>query len=431
MPKTFYIKTMGCQMNEYDSDFLARCLMQEDFLPTHIPDHADVILINTCAVREKPEQKAASFLGRMGALKRKKPDLVLGMIGCMAQKEGKDFFKRFPLLDMVVGPRELERIPRILEQIFSEREKVVATDLTSLPPKSIPSKGYFKGRVSGFISIMEGCNNFCTYCIVPYVRGREVSRSPKDILNDAKELISDGVKDITLLGQNVLSYQWNSHDIVFLLKQLNQLDGLQRLRFTTSHPKDLSMGIIQSFSDVEKLCPHIHLPFQSGSNAILKKMKRGYSREHYLELVSRLRDSQPEIAITSDVMVGFPGEDEEDFQMTLDLIRRVEFDGLFSFIYSDRKGTIADRMPQKIDYSIKSKRLETLQELQKQITLEKNRVLKGRSMEVLVEGKDKKGGRLTGRTRTNKIVNFSCNNSAIGDLVNVMIKKCFVNSLQA
>lgn len=431
MSRTFYIKTMGCQMNEYDSDYLARNLITQGCFPVDDPAVADIILINTCAVRAKPEQKAVSFLGRMADFKNKKPDLILGIVGCMAQQEGSNLIKRFPMLDLVMGPRQLDRFPEFLKSISYNRKKIIATELNSLPASPIHCQGFFREKISTFISITEGCNNFCSYCIVPYVRGREVSRSPFEILAEAKDLVADGIKEITLLGQNVISYRWNDWNFVSLLKKVTGLDGLLRVRFTTSHPKDLSEEIIQCFGNIDKLCPHIHLPFQSGSNAILKSMKRGYLREHYINITGKLREADPDIAITSDVMVGFPGESVRDFEQTLDLIRQVRFDGLFSFKYSDRKGTLADKMKNKVDESDKIHRLEILRQLQKQITLEKNKALIGKHMAVLIEGQSKRGGQLTGRTDTNKIVNFRCNANSIGDIVNVLINECTTNSLRA
>jgi len=420
-------------MNEYDSDFLAQSLIQSGLLPADDPGRADIILINTCTVREKPEQKAFSLFGRMAGVKRRKPDVILGVVGCLAQRMGQDMIKRFPQIDFVMGPRELGRIQEVLEQIYSGRTKIIATSLEAPPPQTTPCRGYFKRKVTAFISIMEGCNNFCSYCIVPYVRGREVSRSPDEILVEAGNLISEGVKEITLLGQNVNSYRWKegeNGDFVSLLRKLDKLEGLLRVRFTTSHPKDLSDGLIECFADLDKLCPHIHLPFQAGANPVLKRMKRGYTREEYMERITRLRKARPDIAITSDVMVGFPGESREDFEMTLDLIKCVQFDGLFSFKYSDRKGTLADKMGKKVSESEKSFRLGVLQDLQKQITLKKNKNLEGKRMDVLIEGHSKREGQLKGRTESNKIVNLLCDTGKIGSLINVIIKNGFLNSLR-
>jgi tRNA-2-methylthio-N6-dimethylallyladenosine synthase len=420
-------------MNDYDSDYLAQFLVNNGLSPVNTPDNADIILINTCAVRAKPEQKAYSFLGRMSSIKKGNPNLILGMVGCLAQMKGPELLKRFPHLDLVIGPRELGRFQEILEGIGRHSEKIVATRLDLAPPQPVPCRGYFHKRIMGHVSIMEGCNNFCSYCIVPYVRGREISRPPDEILAEAKNLLSEGIKEVTLLGQNVNSYLWEGEkekwDFPALLHDLSSLNGLLRLRFTTSHPKDLSDDLIHSFHYIKNLCPHIHLPFQAGSNRILKLMRRGYTRERYLELIDKLRRVNPDIAITSDVMVGFPDESDEDFELTLDLIRRVEFDSLFSFKYSDRKGTSAEKMGGKIDKTVKALRLNILQDLQKNITLKKNKALEGRQLEVLVEGSSKRGGQLTGRTASHKVVNFISNNNEIGSLHKVTIKHSFLNSL--
>jgi len=432
LSRYFYISTMGCQMNEYDSDYLAQVLVNANYLPMDTPDNADIILINTCTVRAKAEQKALSLLGRMISLKRRKPDLVVGIAGCIAQQEGAHLIERFPELDLVLGTREIGNIEALLERLVSNREKIVATDIDLRPPSPICKDGYFRGRVKSYISIMEGCDNFCSYCIVPYVRGREVSRPPDEILRETQHLISQGVKDVTLLGQNVNSYVWRTEDTFnfpSLLRELSQLHGLARIRFTTSHPKDLSDDLISCFGELENLCPHIHLPLQAGSNKILDLMNRGYSREKYMELVLKLRQVRPDVAITSDVMVGFPQESHEDFELTLELIREIEFDSLYSFKYSDRKGTLAEKMVGKIPEAEKSSRLSQLQQLQKGITLKRNKRLEGRELEILVEGASKKGGQWTGRSTTNKIVNFTNNNCKLGEFVKVKIKRAFVNSL--
>ncbi|MBU0732587.1 MAG: tRNA (N6-isopentenyl adenosine(37)-C2)-methylthiotransferase MiaB [Proteobacteria bacterium] len=434
-PKHFYIKTMGCQMNAYDSDSLAQAMIKDGISPVNTPENADIILLNTCAVRAKPEQKAYSFLGRMFSIKKENPDLILGVIGCLAQMKALDLIKRFPEIDFILGPRELGRFQEVLKTVEIDHGRIVAAGSNPAPLRPEHGKGYFEKRVAGYVSIMEGCNNFCSYCIVPYVRGREISRSPHEILIEVENLLTAGIKEITLLGQNVNSYLWDGRDKKWnfrvLLDELSRLDRLLRLRFTTSHPKDLSDDLIHSFHDIRKLCPHIHLPFQAGSNRILKLMRRGYTREAYLELIKKLRQVKPGIAITSDVMVGFPGEMDEDFELTLDLLRNVEFDSLFSFKYSDRSGTSAEAMNNKIRDSVKAARLSVLQDLQKEITLKKNKELEGKRLEVLVEGKSKRGGQLTGRTVSNKVVNFNGNNSLIGSLVTVNIKRSFLNSLRA
>ena len=433
MNKRFHIKTMGCQMNEYDSDFLAQSLIQNGFSPENEVGRADVVLINTCAVRAKPEQKACSFLGRMADLKERNPELIVGMIGCLAQMKGKELMKRFPLLDFIMGPRELGQIIGVVGEIYDNRQKIAVTGLKGSPPSPVNCPGYFQNQTSGFISIMEGCNNFCSYCIVPYVRGREHFRPPEDILKEAEHLLSEGVREITLLGQNVNSYTWDDSDnwnFSSLLHAMDNLEDLSRLRFTTSHPKDLSDDLLGCFQKMDKLAGHIHLPFQAGSSRILKLMRRGYTREEYLEIIERLKTSKEGIAITSDVMVGFPGETEEDFLLTLDLMQQVEFDSLFSFKYSDREGTPAAKMPDKISKSVKVSRLKRLQDLQNSITLKKNRHLEGRQLSVLVEGTSKKGGQLTGRTGSNKVVNFDGDNHLVGKLVEVTIQESYLNSLK-
>ncbi|MFC1821920.1 tRNA (N6-isopentenyl adenosine(37)-C2)-methylthiotransferase MiaB, partial [Thermodesulfobacteriota bacterium] len=360
LSRFFHIATMGCQMNEYESNHLGQMLLHLNYLPTDNPREADILLVNTCTVRAKAEQKAFSLIGRLAALKKRNPNLILGICGCVAQQEGADLLERFPALDIVMGTRESYRFQEILSKVQDENKRVVATDMDSMgriPQSNI--NGFFSGRIKSYISIMQGCNNFCSYCIVPYVRGREACRAPEDILDEAKQLVSEGVKEITLLGQNVNSYRWKDEgeiDFAWLLNKLNSIKGIQRIRFTTSHPKDLSDDLIGCFGDLAHLCPHIHLPFQAGSNRILKRMNRGYTQDAYLGLIDRLRRVRPEMAITSDVMVGFPGESEKDFQMTLDLIARVEFDNLYSFKYSDRKGTLAAEMMDKIAENEKSAR---------------------------------------------------------------------------
>jgi tRNA-2-methylthio-N6-dimethylallyladenosine synthase len=435
--RRYYIATMGCQMNEYDSDLAGRLLVNSGLAPADNHENADLIIINTCTVRAKAQQKAFSILGRMAALKKKRrPDLILGIMGCVAQQEGAGLINRFPELDFVLGTREIGRIPQILDHIMNGREKVVSADLSqtkSFPDINDMNDNYYQGRVKGYLSIMEGCNNFCSFCIVPFVRGREVSRTSRDIIREAQYLISQGIKEITLLGQNVNSYlsrEESDVDFPMLLKMLNGLDGLRRIRFTTSHPKDLSDDLIRCFEQLDKLCPHIHLPLQSGSNKILSRMNRRYTREEYLELVRKLRDVRPDLSITSDIIVGFPGETEEDFRMTLELIERIEFDGIYSFKYSDRKGTLAEKMGGKVNEGEKAVRLSKLQAIQHDITLKGNNNYLGRSQDVLVEGESRKGGQLTGRTRSNKIVNFDCNSKHLGHFVKVLIKGASTNSLQ-
>jgi tRNA-2-methylthio-N6-dimethylallyladenosine synthase len=432
MHRTYYIATMGCQMNEYDSDYLGRVLQEASYLPAETPERADLVLINTCAVREKAEQKALSFLGRMLSLKKKRPGMVLGIMGCVAQKQGKALLERYADLDLVLGTREIGRFREIIEAMETGRGQVAATELTKNPVPPVLKEGYYKGKFKGSMTIMEGCNNFCTYCVVPYVRGREVSRPPQEIIKEAEYFVKEGVRELTLLGQNVNSYMYYENkptDFTDLLRMLQDLEGLQRIRFTTSHPKDLSPELLRAFVDLDKLCSHIHLPFQAGSDRVLEAMNRGYNRERYMDLVGKLRGVRKDMAVTSDVMVGFPGETREDFELTLDLIERVEFDGLYSFKYSDREGTRAAGMGHKIPEREKFSRLLELQALQKRMTLKKNREMIGQEVVVLVEGKSRKGNQLTGRTSNNKIVNFIYDSRYIGYFIKVMIADARANSL--
>ncbi len=429
----YYIATMGCQMNEYDSDSLGSILQGYGLSSTDFPEKADLIIINTCSVREKAEQKAFSLLGRMIVIKKKRNDILLGIMGCIAQQEGKALLKKFPELDLVIGTREIGNISRMLDRIVNFGERIAATDISLVSIHDFhQSHNFFKGRIKSNLSIMEGCNNFCSYCIVPYVRGREESRPPDEIIKEAESLVTQGVKEITLLGQNVNSYSAGKGGKVKfseLLKRLAEIDGLCRIRFTTSHPKDLSDDLIKTFMSVKKLCQHIHLPFQSGSDRILKLMNRKYTCDDYLRLANKLRDISTDFAITSDVIVGFPGESEEDFKKTLDLIEKIEFDNLFSFKYSDRKGTKAAEMPDKLNDMEKSSRLKILQDLQKDKTLSRNKRLEGRSVEILVDGLSKLGTQYSGRTDTNKIINFHCKFNVIGRIIQVNVKHAFINSL--
>jgi len=435
MPKYFHISTMGCQMNESSSDSMITHLKEAGYKQATGPENADLILINTCTVRAKAQQKAYSLLGRMIKLTKKRPDVILGFMGCIAQQEGAGLLKKFSRLDFVLGTREGERIIEILERVENGKERIVATDLSIKPVSILSPRDHFKGRIKDFLSIMEGCDNFCSYCIVPHVRGREVSHPPREILKQARNMVFQGIKDITLLGQNVNSYSFTENgdqpvQFFELLKMLNSLDGLKRIRFTTSHPKDLSVELINCFGSLDKLCAHIHLPFQSGSNSILKAMNRKYTRNKYIKLIENLREVRPDISITSDVIVGFPGETQKDFDLTLDLMDKIEFDNLFSFKYSDRRGTIAADMSDKVGEAVMTDRLNILQNRQREITFKKNKVLEGRIVEVLVEGKSKKGSQFTGRTKTNKVVNFTCNKIEVGDLIQVEIKQAFFNSLR-
>jgi tRNA-2-methylthio-N6-dimethylallyladenosine synthase len=448
--KYLYIHTIGCQMNVYDSDQIAGRLKSLQYEITPYLEKADLIIVNTCAIREKAEQKVFSFLGRLAGLKKKRPDLIIGVGGCVAQQEGEKILERVPHLDLVFGTHAIHRLPNAIQAILSKKCRIVDTQISDgIVEPDVPLNMYDTKEITRFVTIMQGCDNYCTYCVVPYVRGRETSRDPENIINEITGLVKSGVREVTLLGQNVNSYGMKEGLMTFpeLLKRINDINGLLRIRFTTSHPKDLSKGLIRAFRSLDKLCHHIHLPVQSGSNRILKSMNRKYTREIYLEKVDKLRHTCPDIAITSDIIVGFPGETETDFQETRDLIRTVEFDGLFAFKYSDRPNASAARFPNKISEDKKKKRLQQVLNLQDQITTRKNRTLKDSIQSVLVEGFSKKQNRIdkqncrqdiqwTGRTSTNKIVNFNhfngrdaCPEYMMGRLVNVRILKTFSHSL--
>ena len=444
--KHLFINTIGCQMNVYDSESISRVLNPMGYEETSSLEAADMVIVNTCAIRGKAEQKAFSFLGRLAGLKRKKPGLVIGVGGCVAQQEGRRMLARMPHIDFVFGTRAIIRLPEIINRIVHNGERVVDIDMVD-NAQELEFPDAFKdtdtSEISKFMTIMRGCDNYCAYCVVPYVRGRETSRRPESIIREIEALVQTGVKEVTLIGQNVNSYGLKEglNSFPELLAQVNEIKGLKRIRFTTSHPKDLSDELIYAFRDIDKLCKHIHLPVQSGSNRILKSMNRRYTREQYLVKTDRLRKACPEIAITSDIIVGFPGEGSQDFEDTLDLLKSIRYDSLYAFKYSDRPNAPATRLSEKISESEKQNRLEQVLKLQKEITINKNQALIDSIQVVLVDGFSKKSRDLdlkqwSGRTTTNKIINFACNNNypnpgegLIGELVPVRIDKVLPNSL--
>jgi tRNA-2-methylthio-N6-dimethylallyladenosine synthase len=420
-------------MNKYDSDSISRALINSGYEQTEHMDEAHVIMINTCTVREKAEAKALTLVGRLASLKRKNPDRVIGVVGCVAQDRGMELFDRFPDLDFVLGPRNIHRVVDYISRIREGGERICALDITPDPVVSMRCDDFVQGKVTSFLKIMEGCDNFCTYCIVPYVRGRESSVPANQVIDEAAYLVSQGIKEITLIGQNVNSYHANGNGVPKfpeLLRELDGTPGLKRLRFTTSHPKDLSDELIRCFGEVHSLCSHIHLPVQSGSDNVLRRMHRGYTRDRYIPLIEHLRNIRPDIAITTDVMVGFPGETKSDFDQSLRLLDEIQFDNIFSFRYSKRRKTLASRFPGQVDEHEKQRRLLALQKRQREITLAKNRLLEGTVQEVLVEGGSKRAGeQLTGRTSGNKVVNFTARAHLKGEVARVRIRKGFQNSL--
>lgn len=430
----FYIETYGCQMNEADSEYMASVLLSVGYQASLTLEDADIILVNTCSIREKAETKVLSFLGRVFPFK-KKNNAVLGVCGCVARKEGENLIKKAPYLDMVFGPHHISRLPDFINAVRIDNRKVVeVTDKNEIERESnlvVPS------GIRAMVPIMQGCNNFCSFCIVPFVRGREISRKSEEIISEINHLVSKGVKEVMLLGQNVNSYGNDlkiDNGFVRLLEQVNAIDGLERIRFTTSHPKDLTDELIAAFGNLNKLCHHIHLPVQSGSDKILALMNRKYDSKTYLTLIDKLRKVSPDIAITTDIIVGFPSEEEADFKATIELVKKVEFDGAFSFKYSARPKTKAASMPAQVPEDIKQKRLEELQELQKEITYKKNRALEGKVLRVLVESTNKRNNaEFSGRTPCFRILNFSVTDpttNLIGKILNVRVSRGLKNSLK-
>lgn len=409
-------------MNVADSERMAGLLKQIGYSLTDDFDAADLILINTCCVRGTAEDKVFGQIGRFKTLKRQKPSLILGVTGCMAQKEGADLIKRAPHVDFVLGTGQSSEVARVVQSLELERKHFVDVSNVSgdIPSEVFPLRG---GQVSTFVPIMYGCNNFCTYCIVPYVRGRERSRQPEEIIAEVKQAVAEGFKEITLLGQNVNSYA-GGMTFAELLTTVDKINGVERLRFMTSHPKDLSDELIAAIAGGKNICEHIHLPVQYGSNKILRRMNRVYTVEGYLKLVEKIRASIPNVSLTTDLIVGFPGETDDDFQETLDFIRAVKFDAAFTFIYSKRSGTPAATFDNQIDDETKHRRLEELMKVQNAISLKKNLALVDSVVEVLVEGASKTDDKIfTGRTRSNKLILFEHGNEHAGDLINVKINQ--------
>jgi len=426
--KTYLARTFGCQMNENDSEKIEGMLCEMGYVPTLDDANADFIIFNTCCVRQNAEEKVYGHLGALKALKQQNEDMIIAVCGCMPQQqETVDTIRtKYRHVDLIFGTHNLYKFPQLLYEVITERRNVIEVqDSAGNVAEGIPILR--KEGIKAWVTVMYGCNNFCSYCIVPYVRGRERSRNPEDILNEIKELAEKGFKEITLLGQNVNSYGKDlnpRNDFAELIRMVNEVPGIERIRFATSHPKDLSDALINAMAECYKVCEHLHLPVQAGSTKILKEMNRKYTKEQYLDLVMKVKSKMPDIALTTDIIVGFPGETEEDFEDTLDIIKKVRFDSAYTFIYSKRKGTPAAKMTDQIEDEIKKKRFERLLKLQNQISKEINDSYTDRIVEVLVEGQSKNNpDKLSGRTRTNKIVNFAATPDLVGKLVNVKITK--------
>jgi len=423
--RNYHIITYGCQMNEHDTEVLSGILEQLGYQWTDEPEQADVVLINTCCVRERAENKVIGLLGELKHVKEKNPDVVIGVCGCMAQQPGmaEKLREKVPHVDLVFGTHNVHRLPELLSMAQAADGTIIEIwDKEQEIVESLPLRRW--NNIKGYVTIMYGCNNFCTYCIVPYVRGRERSREPQAIQEEVRAMARQGFKEVMLLGQNVNSYGKDlglGFDFADLLQSLDDIEGLARIRYTTSHPRDFTDKLIETIKNAKKVCEHFHLPVQAGSNQVLKRMNRGYTREYYLDLVKKIRQAMPEATITTDIIVGFPGETDADFEDTLDLVAQVRFDNAFTFLYSPRTGTPAAKWEQ-VDEEVKKERFQRLLELQNRISWERNQELLGSVQEVLVEGVSKTNAeRLTGRTRGNKIVVFEGSEELIGQLVQVRI----------
>lgn len=429
MKKTYAIINYGCQMNESDSEHYAGQLLDLGYEASADYEHADVVVINTCCVRENAEKKILGKIGEMKRLKRENPDMVLCVAGCMAQGWGKDLQKKYPQVDLVLGTAHVNNFSSILQNHLAGhgRAESVYDDLAIMPQEF---EGSFvrKSSFAAWVPIMYGCNNFCTYCIVPYVRGRERSRSAEAICHEIEKAVALGYKEFTLLGQNVNSYgkdRGEEEGFSKLLELVDAIPGVERIRYMTSHPRDMSEAVVRTIAESQHICKNFHIPVQSGSSRIMKAMNRGYDRERYLKLVETIRRCVPDAVITTDLIVGFPGETEKDFEETLDLLRTVEYDDAFTFIYSPRKGTPAAGFGAQVPDAVKHERLDRLMALQNEICLKRNKRLVGRTLAVMVEGPSKSNpAMLSGRTDGNDLVLWpKIRDHAPGDLVNVKMER--------
>lgn len=431
-----YIQTHGCQMNEYDSSKMAEVLLASHHLvKTNHLEEADVVLLNTCSIREKAQEKVFSELGRFRLLKIKNPNLIIGVGGCVASQEGAAILKRAPFVDLVFGPQTIHRLGEMLRECKAKQKAVIDISFPEIEKFDRLPEPRAEG-VTAFVTIMEGCSKYCSFCVVPYTRGEEISRPLDDVLAEIASLTEQGVKEITLLGQNVNdyngpTYEGNTADLATLIEYVSAMDGIERIRFTTSHPLAFSNQLIQAFANVEKLANHLHLPVQSGSDRILAAMKRGYTTLEYKAKIRKLRKVRPDISLSSDFIIGFPGETEKEFEATMDLIHEMGFDHSFSFIYSPRPGTPAAQLPDNVPMEVKKKRLALVQE---QLTLNGRKIshdMIGSVQKVLVVGRAVKNPQqMSGRTENNRVVNFIAGPELIGQLVPIKITEVVTNSLK-
>ncbi len=436
MAQKLYIQTNGCQMNEYDSDKMRDVLnASHGFELIDDPKLADVLLLNTCSIREKAQEKVFSALGQWRIIKEKRPDVIIGVGGCVASQEGADIQKRAPFVDMVFGPQTLHRLPQLLDQVRDKHRPVVDISFPEIEKFDAMPEPRAEGP-KAFVSVMEGCSKYCTFCVVPYTRGEEISRPLDDVLAEITALAKQGVREVNLLGQNVNAYRGvmddgDIADFALLLHYVAAIDGIGRIRFTTSHPVEFTDSLIEAFAEIPQLVNHLHLPVQSGSDSILKKMKRGHSQSDYLDIIRKLRLVRPDICLSSDFIIGFPGETDEEFEQTLSFVEKVGFDLSFSFIYSPRPGTPAAELPDTVPMAVKKQRLERFQSLINGMAMTIAQNMVDTVQTVLVEGPSKKNPlQMQGRTENNRVVNFIGHPRLAGQFVDVLITEAQPNSLR-
>jgi len=436
MTQKLYIQTFGCQMNKYDSDKMRDVLHRSHGLElTDKPEEADVLLLNTCSVREKAQEKVFSQLGRWRTLKHRRRGVVIGVGGCVATQEGEVVQQRAPYVDMVFGPQTLHRLPDLLEQVRQGSRQVMDISFPEIEKFDHLPEPRAEGP-KAYVSVMEGCSKYCTYCVVPYTRGAEISRPVDAVITEVRGLAAKGVKEVNLLGQNVNAYRGETADgeeadLALLLFEVAAVEGIERIRFTTSHPAEFDDNLIEAFASIPQLVDHLHLPVQAGSDRVLTAMKRGYTRRDYMERIEKLRQVRPNLSLSSDFIVGFPGETERDFQQTLDLIEQIGFDHSFSFIYSPRPGTPAAEMGDDVPLEVKKQRLASLQHLILEQAGAISRRMMGTRQRILVEGASRKTPKeLCGRTENNRVVNFIGPPGLIGQFVEVVIAEALPNSLR-
>ena len=427
-PKKLFIKTYGCQMNVYDSERMAESLSTRGYETTNVAAEADMILLNTCHIREKAAEKIYSELGRLKPLKAENPNLKIGVAGCVAQAEGAEIMRRQPTVDLVVGPQSYHRLPT-MEQAVARGEKALDTDFPEDDKfETLKSRSKAKRGPTAFLTVQEGCDKFCAFCVVPYTRGSEVSRPANRIIREAQELVEVGVREITLLGQNVNAYHGHAGGLAGLIWDLDKVDGLERIRFTTSHPNDMDNALIDAHGTCNKLMPYLHLPVQSGSDKVLKAMNRKHTRDQYFTLIERIRAARPDLLMSGDFIVGFPGETEADFESTMDLVRTVKYGQAYSFKYSTRPGTPAAERAQ-VDEDVKLERLHRLQALLGDQQREIQNSMIGRKVKVLFEKKGRESNQMIGKSEYLHAVFANASNVKIGDLLDVRIVKSESNSL--